>query len=371
MAKVTLGVTRIKVTPIGIGTGYIFGRKTNTNNVTKIIQKAVDLGINFIDTAEDYGKGKAEEMIGKALIKNRKNIIIATKFSPENSDKKNLTKSLDMSLKRLRSDYIDLYQFHWPSPKIELAQTISVLNSFIKRGKVRYIGLGNFSKTEIQKSLKMSKQIVSLQSEYNLFERTVEDLNVLKYCQSKKLSLIAYSPLDQGRIRSMNRKQLNFFEYLSKKYNKTFAQLMLNWLISHRGVIAIPKTLKLDHLVQNFDSMKFEIERVDVKRINKMFQSKLLHVPINSIRVSEYGEWGHKVYKSLNEAVKNNLNFTPSPMELSDSVKIGGFLKPVRLIKVKRKGQIEYDLIGGRIRYWAWVIAYGNKKSIPAYIREI
>lgn len=368
-----LGNTNIKLPAIGIGTGFNFEKIKETAEIVKLIEYGIDLGIQLIDTAEIYGDGVSEKLIGKAIKNKRDKVFIATKFSPEHNNTLGISKSLESSLNRLKTDYIDLYQFHWPNPSISIEESIQALEELIKAGKIRYFGLGNFSNHEVKESLKISKphKPISLQTEYNLFERTIEQNNLYSLCKSSDLSIIAYSPLDQGRINAMNKKQSRLINNLTLKYNKTVAQVILNWLISKEIVFAIPKTTSKNHLKENFESQNFEMDAEDLQLIDEVFYLKLEEIPVEQIRVSTEGEDNRQVYQTIEEALANKLNLTPSPKELAEAIVKADFLKPVRLIKSKNTdAKIKYDLIGGRIRYWAWVIAFKDKKPIPAYIRE-
>ncbi len=368
MLNRNLGQT--KILPLGMGTGYDFSKIKSSKDVIKVIRSGIEMGLSLIDTAENYGQGIAENIVGKAIKELRNKVFIATKFSPEHSSYQQVIKACEGSLKRLNTDYIDLYQLHWPNPKVPLEETLKALQDLKKVGKIKNIGLGNLSKKELSKSLKiLGKSLVSLQTEYNLFERTIEQSGLLSFCQKNGISVIAYSPLDQGRLTSMDKKQITLLNKLSKKYNSTFAQIILSWLISHQGVLAIPKTSNLNHLNENFQSLKIKLTKKDLEKINKTFYLKLELIPIDQIRISEKGEWHQYTYQTLKEALENKYNFVPSPLDLSQSIKEAEFLKPVRIIPSKTK-KYKYDLIGGRIRYWAWRIAFGGNKSIPAYIRK-
>lgn len=369
----TLGNTKIKVATIGMGTGYDFEHIKDTKVITDTLKKGIDLGLNLIDTAESYGNGLAEGLVGEVIQGKRDKVFIATKFSPENSDRINIRKSIEKSLRRLKTDYIDLYQFHWPNPSIPPEETIQTLKSFVDEGKIRFFGLGNFSTIEVEHALKVSKpfQPISVQTEYNLLERTIEQSGLLKTCEEKNISIIAYSPLDQGRLDALNEPQGKLIKKLSQKYLATNAQLILNWLIQKSPVIAIPKTKNEKHLLENYNSANLEIDKADIRLLNDAFFVKLEQIPVDKIRVSLSGEGNKQTYQTLSQAIKNDLKFVPSPAELAKSIKQANFLKPVRLKKLsKKEGSIEYDLIGGRIRYWAWVIAYGGKKPILAYVRD-
>lgn len=368
-----LGNTTVKLSAVGIGTG--FGDREifqDRNKIISTIRTGIDLGLNFIDTGENYAEGKCEEIIGKSIKGVRDKVILASKFSPEHSSSNDLIKACDMSLKRLATDYIDIYQFHWPNPNVHLSETLLALSRLLKIGKIRYVGLGNFSKKDIEYSKKILKnKIVSLQMEYNLFERTIEENGILSCCQKIGLSLIAYSPLDQGRISSMNKSQKYLMEKLCKKYSKSLAQIMLRFLIEKPRVVVIPKTTKISHLIENVQTMDFDMDEGDIDKINESFAQEISYIPTSEIRISKNGERNHPVYQTLEEAIANKLGFVPSPVDLSKSLIEGNFLKPVRVVKLMgEKGSFKYDLIGGRIRYWAWVIAYGSRKAIPAYVRK-
>ena len=157
---------------------------------------------------------------------------------------------------------------------------------------------------------------------------------------------------------------------LALRYGATVTQIILRWLVNRSQVIVIPKTVSGQHIVENSQSTAFNISDGDIEEINRQFFAELKYVPVDRIRVSIEGEEASRqVYQTIREAKENRLGFTPSPNELASSIREGGFSRPVRLIQSKDKRD-EYDLINGRIRFWAWVIAFDGAKPIPAYIRE-
>lgn len=360
---------KIEISTIGQGTGYDFGNlKIKSKALSNLIREGIRLGMNFVDTAESYGNGKAEKIIGGAVKGIRDKVIIGSKFSSEQSRYKEVIKACEGSLKRLAVDYIDLYQVHWPNPNVEIRETLSAMMWLKKKNKIRMIGVSNFSKKELLEAEKIVGEgnIFSVQTEYNLYERTIEQNGIFAFSKKHQIKIIAYSPLDQGRIDQTTPRQLKLLKRLAKKYEKTIAQLMLSWVISNKPVIAIPRTTNIKHLFENAQLVSFFINSNDMKEINKAFAMKIVNIPTNLIHVSEKGERQSRVYQTIDEALENKLGFVPSPLALSKVVKKGGFLKPVRLI---RKGK-KFELISGRVRYWAWVIAFGNRKPIPAFIRE-
>ena len=358
-----------EISPIGLGTGTGFRKVDEKTDLelTHLLQRALDLGISLIDTAEIYFDGHAEELIGKVFKKNREKIYIATKFSPEHSGYKDVLEAAGGSLGRLKTDYIDLYQVHWPNPTIPIEDTLKALEKLVKDGKVRHIGVCNFSLRQLKDIQKKSRlPILSLQTEYNLLERSIEK-ELLPYCQKNNITTIAYTPLNSGNILK-DKKYLKVLTRLSKKYKKSVSQIILNFLISHPGVVAIPATTNLEHLEENAKSIEFTLEEKDIQLIAKTFASKLMDIDTSEIKVASLED--HAAYKTVEEALANKLNFFPSPESLSNDIKKGDFLKPVKLKVLKKDANFKYELIGGRIRFWAWVIAFNGKKPIPAIIEN-
>lgn len=366
-----LGISSIKIGAIGQGTGFEFKGNKNTDKAVKVLREGINLGLNFIDTAENYASGLAEQLVGKAVKGIRQNAVIASKFSAENSKYEQVIKSCENSLKRLKTDYIDLYQLHWPNPIVPFEETFSALLKLKKKGYIREIGICNFSARELflNKKLLIDNKTLSLQSEYNLFERTVEKDGIFNFCKKNKFTFIAYSPLDQGRFDSMNKEQKRLVQLLSKKYSTNPSQIVLSWIISNDFVVAIPKTLNFGHLRDNAHTLEFSLDKSDIEKISNAFLTSVKYVAVDKIQVSKHGERQRGVYTTLKEAKENRLNFIPSPLDLALSLKTNSFLRPVRLVPSKGKPG-HYHLINGRIRYWAWVLAFGDKNPIPAYIRN-
>ena len=328
---------------IGMGTGFSDVELKEPDKVVKALQFGIEQGMYFIDTGENYGGGRCEELIGRAVAGKRKDVILASKFSPEHSAYRDVIAACEGSLRRLKTDYLDLYQTHWPNPSVPIEETMHALHDLHKQGKIRAMGVSNVGINELHDA-------VSLQVEYNLFERTVEYDGTLAYCQKNDINLIAYSPLDQGR------------------QGKTISsQLQLAWLVSHQGVIAIPKSTNPKHIKENAEAMRIVLPPEEKARMDKEFFQEIVLVPTDDISVSAQGERDRAVYRTLDEALENKFGYVPSPVELARTLTHGGFAKPVRLVPA---GNNRYTLINGRIRYWAWVIAFGGTKPIPAYIRH-
>jgi hypothetical protein len=183
------------------------------------------------------------------------------------------------------------------------------------------------------------------------------------------MRLLAYSPLDQGRFAAAPENQKHLLESMAKKYGATVAQVVLAWLYAHGPVTPIVRTTNPTHLAENITAQELLIERDDIDEIDATFPVDIIDVPTEAIRVIPEGEWGHDVYTNVDEAIENAFGFVPSPAELATEVQSGDFLKPVRVVPSSHP-KYEYDLIGGRIRYWAWVIAHDGQLPIAVQVRS-
>jgi diketogulonate reductase-like aldo/keto reductase len=362
--------------PVGLGTmgfgGSFSPDSSRDKEYISSLKLAIDRKMTIIDTAEVYGGGHCEELIGQAISGCREKIFLVTKVSPENLSHENILKSCEQSLERLGTDYIDLYMVHWPNPGILIKEIMKAFETLVEQGKINHIGLSNFSVSQIkdaQAALKKEK-IHAVQTEYNLFDRSIEN-ELLPYCQQNKISLMAYSPLDQGYFNQDNQKTA-ILENIAKKYQATIAEIILAWLISHPWVIVIPKSSQAKHIITNSNAGKHKLNKDEQNTISSAFKTIPTKVEINRIKVALDGQGNRKAYQTLDQALANELNFTPSPACLAEDLsKRNEEIKPVKVRKTTDKtGLYYYDLIEGRIRYWAWVIAHAGKRKIPVLIRE-
>jgi aryl-alcohol dehydrogenase-like predicted oxidoreductase len=212
-----LGNSGLKVSEIGLG-GNVFGKWADEQTSIAVINHALDLGINYIDTADMYGQGLSEELIGKAVKNKRSQFIIATKFGYPMGDGPNqsgasryyIMKAADASLRRLQSDYIDLYQVHLPDPTTPIEETLRALDALVRTGKVRYIGCSNFAAWQLCEALWLSKvnnlhSFVTVQPRYNLLERQIET-ELVPCCQAYDIGVIPWGPLVGGFLTGKYRK---------------------------------------------------------------------------------------------------------------------------------------------------------------------
>lgn len=240
------------------------------------IQTAVETGFKSIDTAEIYGDGHAEELVGQAIKKyDRRKIFLTSKVSDEHLHYNDVLKSMDNSLKRLQTDYLDLYLVHFPNPDVPLEETMKAMNELVDAGKTKWIGVSNFTVADMKEAQKYSKhKIVCNQAEYSLlarnrgkFTRDMES-EIIPYCREHDMLYVAYRPIAQGLLTKNGYKLL---DEMAEKYKTTVTQVALNWVISQENVVAIVKSEKAEHIQDNYQAATWELTREDVELLNKNF----------------------------------------------------------------------------------------------------
>ena len=195
-----LGKKGPEVSVLGFGAWPIAGKlgPVEERDAVTAIQRAVDGGVTLIDTAEAYGFGLSEELVAKAVGDRRDEVFIATKVLPDNWRRDDLLAAAERSLQHLHTDYIDLYQIHWPSDEMDFAESMQAIDDLIQQGKVRYAGVSNFSAEQMEVCLQV-RHVDSDQPRYNLLDREIE-AEVLPFCQEQGIGVLAYAPLGQGLL---------------------------------------------------------------------------------------------------------------------------------------------------------------------------
>jgi diketogulonate reductase-like aldo/keto reductase len=263
-----LGRTREKVSVLGMGTWEIGDAQAEGRaQEVQAIRRGIELGMTLIDSAEMYGHGNAEKLVGDAIRGMRDEVFVATKVSPQNFAYEDVLKSCESSIRRLGVEHIDLYQLHWPSSLVPVAETMKAMEELVSRGKIRYIGVSNFSVSQVLKAREAlpRSEIASNQVRYSLTHRSIET-DLLPFCEKERLTVIAYSPLDTGKLptRRIPRELLD-------KYGMTPAQLMLNWVTYREAVVAIPKAAKVEHVENSAASLDKRISADDYRTLSRAF----------------------------------------------------------------------------------------------------
>ncbi len=262
MKELSLKGTDEKIPAIGIGTWQM---RPDSKESVKAIRASIENGSRLVDTAEAY---RNEEMVGRA-IKGYDDVFLATKVWPSHFRHDDIIKTCERSLRKLERDHIDLYQLHWPNPKISITETMRAMEKLVDDGKIRYIGVSNFSVKQLEEAQSSMKrhEIVSNQVEYSVVAREYEK-NIMPFCKDNGIIMVAYSPLGRGRLFSGKNKALPVIREVAEKYSKTPSQVGLNYIISKGPVAAIPKTLNPEHVIQNVEAGKFQLKDEDMKRID-------------------------------------------------------------------------------------------------------
>jgi diketogulonate reductase-like aldo/keto reductase len=273
-----LGRSNVKVPILGLGTWGIGGLSTKNaardEDDVKALIFGLDLGMGFIDTAEMYAAGHTEEVVAEAIENRRESVFLATKVSPEHFSSEDVPKACDASLRRLKTEYADLYQAHWPNPRIPISETMKAMERLVRDGKVRFIGVSNFSVEQTRKAQEALSvvDVVSNQVEYSLLDRSIE-AGLLPYAEKEHITIIAYSPLARGQIAmgSIRENRWRTIDEIASKFKKTRNQVALNWLIKKESVMAIPKSTNPAHLRENFGSQGWNMHHEDYEAIDRAF----------------------------------------------------------------------------------------------------
>lgn len=260
----------------GLGT-YQFGEENNQEREIKAIKLAIELGLSHIDTAEKYTDGKCEEVVGKGIAgQDRSKLFLVSKVAEAHLNFNDIKTALAGSLRRLGTDYLDLYLMHRCPKENKFKETVLAMNELVDEGLVRNIGLSN-SNTEHTKILQgLSKYpFVANQVHYNLQFREPEKDGLLEYCQNNNMLLIAWRPLNKAALSksglNIAAPGIELLDSMAKKYNKTPAQISINWLISQKNVVTLVKASSSDHLSENLGAIGWEMEKDDIEKLRNEF----------------------------------------------------------------------------------------------------
>ncbi len=261
-----LGNTEVMVPEIGLGVWKYRGG-------VEPLRRGIELGAFLIDTAEMY---RTEDVVGQAVKNIRDRVFIATKVSGGHLRYDEVLRAAEASLRQLQTNFIDLYQVHWPNPRVPIKETMRAMETLADRRLVKYIGVSNFSVSELREAqAAMSKYpIVSNQVLYNLNSREIEQ-GLLPYCQQHNVTIIAYTPLDDGRLTATSRfrrsRGMRVLEQVAIEGQKTLAQVALNWCTSRPHVIAIPKSDSVTRTEENCRASGWRLSQAQIQRLDEAF----------------------------------------------------------------------------------------------------
>jgi myo-inositol catabolism protein IolS len=298
MQQRRLGSSPVSVSEIGLGTwgmsGAFWGAADDAESI-RVIHRALELGVTLIDTAEAYGRGHSEEVLGTALAGRRNKAVIATKVAPNHLDPRELEGALEGSMKRLQTDVVDIYFVHWPNPKFPIGPTMEVLERLRVQGRIRAVGVSNFGTAQMDQA-RAHGTIDVLQPPYNMLWREVEAA-LLPYCREHNIGIMPYSGLAQGLLTGTLSRGTEFAEGderrttvlfqpgiyersldavdglrpIAAKYGKTIAQLAVQWLTSRPGVSSpLLGARTVREMEENAASVGWTIAPEDVDAIDRL-----------------------------------------------------------------------------------------------------
>ncbi|HAV37531.1 MAG TPA: hypothetical protein DCX52_14455 [Massilia sp.] len=263
---------------LGLGTWHMGERPGNRQDELDAIRSAVDHGMNLIDTAEMYGDGAAEELIGEALGGRRTDAFIVSKVLPHHATRRGTVAACENSLRRLATDYVDMYLLHWPGA-VPLAETLEAFDALQRAGKTRYWGVSNFDTADMEELLALGggDAVATDQVLYNLTRRGIE-FDLLPWCRQRALPIMAYSPLEQGRL--LGHPALL---RLAGEYAATPAQIALRWVLRNDATIALPKAGTPDHVGQLGGALDVPLSPQDMAALDRAFAPPARKVPLEVI----------------------------------------------------------------------------------------
>jgi len=250
----------------------VWGEPKDPGEAKRVLQRAVELGVNFIDTADSYGPVVSERLIGEALSPFSKGLVVATKagFTRQGPDQwiplgrpEYLVQQVEMSLRWLKTDVIDLWQLHRIDARVPVEESLGAIARLQSQGKIRHVGLSEVKPKEIDRARKVI-EIVSVQNQYNLGDRQHED--VLQYCEKHQMAFIPWFPVAAGSLARPGGK----LDKVAKRHGSTVSQLSLAWLLHHSPVtLPIPGTSSVAHLEENLKAAEIAVSAEDMKAIEE------------------------------------------------------------------------------------------------------
>jgi diketogulonate reductase-like aldo/keto reductase len=253
-----------RVPAFGMGTWYMGEKAASRKAEVAALRHGLDLGLRLIDTAEMYGEGGAEEVVGEAIAGRRDEAFVVSKVYPHNASRKGIAAACERSLRRLKTDRLDLYLLHWRG-NVPFEETIAGFEALRAAGKIRHWGVSNLDIGDMEELWVLSKAAQANQLLYNLSRRGIE-WDLLPWLRERRIPVMAYSPIEQARLLK-NRALLEF----SKRHGMTPAQAALAWLLANDDVIVIPKASNPAHLQENLGSIEKALTKEQLAELDRAF----------------------------------------------------------------------------------------------------
>ena len=260
-------ISQQEIPILGQGTWRMGEKASQQQAEIDALRLGMDLGMTLIDTAEMYGEGGAEKIVGTAIAGRREEVYLVSKFYPYNASYKGLIAACDRSLSRLKTDRLDLYLLHWRG-SVPLSETLMGLQHLKQVGKIIDYGVSNFDTADMQEAetLPGGKAIVTNQVLYNLMRRGIE-WDLLPWCKKRNIPIMAYSPVEQRAFTNDSK-----LDKIADRHNATSTQIALSWLLHQDNVISIPKAVNPNHVRENRAALDIELTKEDLQSLDSLFQ---------------------------------------------------------------------------------------------------
>jgi diketogulonate reductase-like aldo/keto reductase len=269
MTRRPFGWTGVPVPIIGQGTWNL--ERHERAAAVRALRRGIDAGMTHLDTAEMYGDGRVEELVGEAIAGQRERVFLVSKVLPQHASTVGVPRACEASLRRLRTDRLDLYLLHWPGHH-PLEQTIAALDGLVHAGKIRYWGVSNFSAGELERAALIAgaRRIACNQVLYHLGERAIEH-TVIPWCATRRIAVVGYSPFGSGRFPASRSAGGRLLAEIAAAHGATPRQVALAFLVREPGLFTIPKAARVDHALENAAAGDLALSRDDAERIERAF----------------------------------------------------------------------------------------------------
>ncbi|MGH8718751.1 MAG: aldo/keto reductase [Burkholderiales bacterium] len=255
-----------QVPALGQGTWYLGENRATRAEEIATLRLGLDLGLTLIDTAEMYGEGQSEDLIGEAIEGRRDEVFLVSKVYPHNASRRGAVAACERSLRRLKTERLDLYLLHWRG-NVPLEETLEAFAALIRAGKIRSWGVSNFDVDDMEELTRLDagSSVATDQVLYNLTRRGVE-YDLFPWCRERNIPMMAYSPIEQGRMLK-DRTLRN----VAERHGATPVQVALSWLLRHDRLIVIPRSGKTEHVRENRAALDLELTDQDLAELDRAF----------------------------------------------------------------------------------------------------
>jgi diketogulonate reductase-like aldo/keto reductase len=265
---------------LGVGTWGMAERPGDRVHEIAALQRAVDLGMTVIDTAEMYAGGAAEQLVAAALGDRRREIFLVSKVLPQHATRRGTVSACEASLRRLNTDHLDLYLLHWRGT-VPLDETLGAFDALERQGKIRHWGVSNFDVNDMEELVRLTgnvdSAVASNQVLYNLMRRGIE-YDLLPWCRRRGIPIMAYSPLEQGRLAKDETVRA-----IAERLDATPVQVALAWVLRQQGVAAIAKAANFEHVRENRGALEIELTTEDLDELDEAFPPPTRKKPLEMI----------------------------------------------------------------------------------------